>query len=792
MNTMKCALLFCLTLISLSLSAQCVHKHISRSNINSIEALRSDTFDIVHTKLDMDLTDQEGDDIIVIADMTFQTKMTNRSYVSFDLKSLIIDSVVFDNAIMNYSYDEEDLVIHLDSNLISFQDYHVYIYYHGKPVSDPSGWGGWYVQGDYNYNLGVAFEDDPHSYGRIWHPCFDNFVERSTYEFIVKTANGKSAYCSGVRTQSDTLSADTIQSTWSLEQNIPAYLASVSVAHYVHTEDQFISITGDTIPIWLTSTAADSTNMKTSFSKLKLCLETFEDHFGPYKWDRVGYHMVPFNGGAMEHATNISYPRYAISGGTLAYETLMAHELAHHWFGNLITCSSDEEMWINEGVASYAAALFVEAAYGEEAYKAYIKDNHFGVVTAAHVNDVGYLTLSDMPHESSYGSTTYNKGEAIMHTMRSYATDSLFFKGLKDVLEAYSFNDLSSEEFRDKMNEDSNIDLNDFFEDFIFQPGFLALRVDSYEMTSQSPLTYSVNVSQFRKIKTTPYSNIPFQISIIGEEGQVEHFDFVLDGLSDVFEISPSFSPEIITCDLNEKITQALTSDSLTISSTGVKTLSHTQIELTVNETSGNDFLRVESFWLAPTEIDLGDNTIVNPNRYWKVDGIFGEELSFDAKIIFDGRENVGGHYDDSLMLHLDTYSEEDLLVLYRENPSVEWRVFTETDLNTVGPSTPGFGFFNVFNLKKGEYVLGFQKTPNSILNKNKQLSISPNPALDKIIIEGLDISIDIQLVSSDGKVVVKQYNPSHGLDVSSLSNGVYLIKYNREGKTYSAQFIKQ
>ena len=114
------------------------------------------------------------------------------------------------------SYDEEDLVIHLDSNLISFQDYHVYIYYHGKPVSDPSGWGGWYVQGDYTYNLGVAFEDDPHSYGRIWHPCFDNFVERSTYEFIVKTANGKSAYCSGVRTQSDTLSADTIQSTWYL------------------------------------------------------------------------------------------------------------------------------------------------------------------------------------------------------------------------------------------------------------------------------------------------------------------------------------------------------------------------------------------------------------------------------------------------------------------------------------------------------------------------------------------------------------------------------------------------
>jgi hypothetical protein len=785
-----------LTLIALSftffVNSQCVHQSISRSVQNSVDALRSDTFDIVHTRLEMDLTDVEGDDISVMADMTVQTKMSSINYFPFDLKSLTIDSVVFNNEAKNYQYDQEDIYILLDSNLIAFQDYHIYIYYHGQPVSDPSGWGGWYTGGGYTYNLGVAFEDDPHSYGRIWHPCFDNFVERSTYEFITLTANGNTSYCSGIRTALDSLEGDTLQTTWELNQTIPSYLASVSVANYVHSEDEFVSITGDTIPIWLTSIPGDSTNMKNSFVNLKLCLETFENAFGPYKWDRVGYHMVPFNGGAMEHAANISYPRYAIAGGTLQYETLMAHELAHHWFGNLVTCSSDEEMWINEGVASYAAALFIEEAYGEEAYKDYIKSNHFGVVTAAHISDNGYLTLAEMPHESSYGSTTYNKGEAIMHTMRSYASDSLFYKGLKDVLEAYSFDDVSSEEFRDKMNEDANIDMTDFFDDWIFQPGFIALRIDSFEIISTNPVSVEVHVSQHVKAKQNLYSNVPFEITAISENKEVEHFAFTLNSANASFTINPSFEPQMITCDLNEKITQALTSDSLTVTSTGAKILGHTDIEMVVIETGGDDFIRVESFWLAPTEIDSDNNTIVNASRYWKVDGILSDEFEANFKIIFDGREGVGSHYDDSLMVHLDTYDETDLKVLFREHPGVEWRYFNRADLNTVGTATPGFGFFFVNDIKKGEYVLGFEDGTAGSQSIDQSIRLMPNPAHDILFINDLNDHIMISLISSDGKLSFHQYYSETGLDLTGINSGIYTIQYKLGEKSYSGKFVKQ
>ena len=73
----------------------------------------------------------------------------------------------------------------------------VVVYYNGSPQGDPSGWGGWYFQGNYSYNLGVGFDADPHNYGRVWHPCFDNFVERATYDFSILTNAGKTSYANG-------------------------------------------------------------------------------------------------------------------------------------------------------------------------------------------------------------------------------------------------------------------------------------------------------------------------------------------------------------------------------------------------------------------------------------------------------------------------------------------------------------------------------------------------------------------------------------------------------------------
>src|SRR5690606_37344369 len=105
-------------------------------------------------------------------------------------------------------------------------------------------------------------------------------------------------------------------------------------------------------------------------------------------------------------------------------EDLIAHELSHHWFGDLITCARPEEMYINEGFADFCANLHMEQLYGPEAYQARVRSNHFQVVAQAHLRDTGWYALADVPQNVTYGETSYKKGSDIARTLRAVMGDS--------------------------------------------------------------------------------------------------------------------------------------------------------------------------------------------------------------------------------------------------------------------------------------------------------------------------------------------------------------------------------
>jgi aminopeptidase N len=95
-----------------------------------------------------------------------------------------------------------------------------------------------------------------------------------------------------------------------MDDPIPTYLASVAIANY-----EEVTMNVDGIPVLLTSLAVDTANLRKSFVNLPTCIRRFEEVYGKHSFDRIGFNTVPFNSGAMEHATNIAYPRYAISAG---------------------------------------------------------------------------------------------------------------------------------------------------------------------------------------------------------------------------------------------------------------------------------------------------------------------------------------------------------------------------------------------------------------------------------------------------------------------------------------------
>ncbi|MCH7973532.1 MAG: hypothetical protein IH949_06550 [Bacteroidetes bacterium] len=347
---------------------------------------RSDSIDILHTTISLDITDIPGRIIGGWTELEVKALKNNITTIGLDLLKLTVDSIWVNNNPSTFQYNDTLITVDLPSTINSGDEVTIRVFYQGDPEQDAQ-WGGFYFTGNYAFNLGVGFAADPHNFGRVWFPCFDNFVERSTYSFYIKTLTTDKAFCNGLLI--DTTHEDTTI-TWHYEllQTIPSYLVAVAVSNY-----QTVSFTYDGIPIRYAAVASDTANMKLSFINIGGAIDAFQKAYGPHSFDIVGFNVVPFAAGAMEHPTAIAYPRNAVTGGTTANEYLMAHEFAHHWWGDMITCRTQEDMWLNEGWASYSEYLFFEEVYGRERYNDEVRSNHEKVLRKAHIDDNGFIAV---------------------------------------------------------------------------------------------------------------------------------------------------------------------------------------------------------------------------------------------------------------------------------------------------------------------------------------------------------------------------------------------------------------
>ena len=421
---------FCCTLLFVFSAIYGVNAQTDASNA------RSDSLDIIHTDINLEVHDFNGKSIRGDAVVTLVAKMNNITHVNLDLLKLTVDSVVTGKSKLTFAYNDTLLRVNLLTTLNLGDSVRLTIFYRGVPKIDQSNWGGFYFNAGYAFNLGVGFAADPHNYGRVWFPCFDNFVERSTYLFNIFTSAGKKAHCSGYLVSENTVSGDTIVRTWKMDEPVPSYLVGLAVAEYETVHMTYNGISGN-VPIELAAKSSDTNNAKSAFIHLNDAMAAFEFNFGPFLFNKVGYSFVPFGSGAMEHASNIAYPLYAIGGGSIGTETLMAHELAHHWWGNLVTCRTAEDMWINEGMASYCEQLFLEYTYGADTFRTVRKDNLDAVLQYAHVREDFHRAVSGVPHEYTYGMHVYDKGAVVAHNVRAYLGDSLYRSGMKYFLNKY-------------------------------------------------------------------------------------------------------------------------------------------------------------------------------------------------------------------------------------------------------------------------------------------------------------------------------------------------------------------
>ena len=373
-----------------------------------------------------------------------------------------------------YEQVGDELLIELPQPMSRGSKQQLSLAYQGTPDA-PSLFGGVYMADSSAYNLGVWIEGNPPSFGRAWYPCIDNFTDKATYTTQITVPSRLMAVSAGEYQGAAPSRKGTTTHRWELQQPIPTYLMSFAVGRYIAVRD---TVQGQErpIPIVLWVPPHRVASARASFRQLKACFRAFEGWFGAYAWPHIGYVAVPMQGGAMEHATNIAYPLQHIDGSELQ-NTLWAHELAHSWFGNLVTAVSPSEMWLNEGFARYCETLFIEATQGPAAARHYQAQTHYAALTRCPLADGGHYAVAHAQPEHTYGCTVYDKGATVVHAMRHQLADSLFFGGLRHHLAAYAWRNADTDGLRHSLEQYSGQDLAAFFAGWAEQGGFPHFRL---------------------------------------------------------------------------------------------------------------------------------------------------------------------------------------------------------------------------------------------------------------------------------------------------------------------------
>ncbi len=675
-----------------------------REDARSAQNSRSDTIDILHYHITLDITNPGSQQISGNCLINCRSKMDNITEISLDLLRLTVDSVEVDDQPVTFQYNDTLLKVDLGGTFAKDEELTVRVYYHGSPQTDGSGWGGFYFSATAAFNLDVGFAADPHNYGRVWFPCFDNFVERSTYEFTITTDPDKKAFCNGLLQDTSHNANNTIDWHWYMHQTIPTYLASVAVGQYQTLEMTHPGIQGPVL-IQLGAIAGDTAEMRSSFIHLTDCIDAFEASYGAHSFDRVGFNLVAFTAGAMEHATNIAYPANAVVNGSLADENLMAHEFGHHWWGDLVTCETAEDMWINEGWASYSEKIFFEHVYGKERYKDEVRANHDYVLQYAHVDDEGFRAISGVPHAYTYGTHVYDKGADVAHTMRGYMGDDTFFECITSFLQAFAFTHASSQDFRDHLSECSGMDMTAFFDNWVFAPGVAQFSIDSIQSVEAGG-QYEVDVYIRQKLREAPefYDHVPLEITFFNPDWQKVTESVTVSGECGVYSTTLNTPPVLAILDLEEKISDGISDEYRTISTTGNVNFGTARMAVNVTQISDSAFLHISHNW-APADPFQNPipNLHVSQERYWKVQGMLPADFKADATIKYNGTTSGnGGHLDIALLSNV----EDSLVLLYRPSPAADWSIYDSAQF-LIGLPNDKSGDIGIPTLFTGEYTLG-------------------------------------------------------------------------------------
>ncbi|MEN8202277.1 MAG: M1 family aminopeptidase [Bacteroidota bacterium] len=446
---------------------------------------------------------------------------------ALDISKIYISEDIYDtlfNTQLSFLHENDAVYIQLDRQYVQEEDFAIVILYGGEAGQNRGFFAGISNASDPDYGFDVTYTlSEPHN-ARDWFPV-KQVLEDQIDSVRIRLVCDKSlmAASNGTLMEIEERDRNTHMFTWKTNYPMAYYLLSFAVADYQDLSfkaglsgegdsvlvQNYIYNSEDVLGDW-EEEILETGSMITSFSKLLM------DY--PFAGEKYGHAMAPMGGG-MEHQTMTTIHDFGFY--------LVAHELAHQWFGDYITCGNWQDIWINEGFASYLEYIAAQELRDQDAADGWMA-NAMSIALGETEGSV-YVPVNEVNNTYrlfDYG-LTYKKGAILLHMIRYHLDDDeVFFRVLRSYLHQYGNGLATGDDFRQILETESGMDFSCFFDQWYYGEGFPRFAIH-WNQSGDSLKVRSEQTSTAPAI--TPFFNTPFDLEIYYLDGTQERVRLIQD-----------------------------------------------------------------------------------------------------------------------------------------------------------------------------------------------------------------------------------------------------------------------
>jgi aminopeptidase N len=485
------------------------------------------TIDIQHYKLAIAVSDTTNSiDATMSIKLKFKKTVNEFQLDLFKKDSvsglgMVVDSIYQNNVKVEFSHTTDKINIQTKHTFPGIE-YTYTVKYHGIPkdgliISKN-------LHGDRTF-----FGDNWPNRAHHWFPCVDHPSDKATIEYLIEAPNHYQTIANGFQFEETNLTNTTKLYHWKTTVPLPTKVMVVGIAKFA------VQNIGETHNIPVSTWVYPETKEKGfyDFSTAKNILDFFIEHIGEYPYQKLANVQSKTRFGGMENAGNIFYFEKSVTG-KLEYEDLIAHEIAHQWFGNSASEIDWPHLWLSEGFATYLTDLYILESKGNDAFLERIKQERQTVVNFYKKSKTPVIDTKTTNYMHLLNANSYQKGAWVLHMLRKKIGDGLFWSGLRTYYETYKFSNASTNDFKQVMAKISGENLDTFFTQWLQKVGHPIIKSSwiyhdkkvriIIEQTQETVFQFSLDIEFIYKNGTSEIKTIqindksaPFVVNVSGE-----------------------------------------------------------------------------------------------------------------------------------------------------------------------------------------------------------------------------------------------------------------------------------